>query len=578
MASTSHGITLYNLGVVGIGTEVDLIAVDTKGNIYTYHLLVRNFSHGPITMKVKVKGRNVLQSFPGTKIRFSVVSYTGNQQLNPNHQVGFVCLERNRIIHPFPCKLRELQFNSETNEWVVLTDRHSQRVNSVRYTKPADLLSVKQSPSRHGTTMPQSLAPNIDLVRLTFNDKTIVLPRTVLRDQMKRGHTRNLAEQEFCRIESLNVWLVASDAKKLRTETEATLVSIGGHDPQLVRFQSNDGTGRRFIRQEELKDRIPDGVPSRRETRTKKSVPLSDLVQEKINLKYGDKKIVLSRHELFELMRNGYTRTLSGQDFCHIPDLDVWLVSSDVPTLRTATQATLVPIGYEDSTMVRLERDTLEQRFMSPEEVKEFDGVELVAPDGFRVEINRGDIRGSLKGGTVEMDGEQYRFLPQLHGYLTFHALGKIESSNLRTFNLSDKANGILAGRILDRKPNDHVDGKKPFYTLAPGWVALTPPVELLYEKIISAGDYIPTREVVSNALTQAGKKLPSVDFVRAVLSRPGEYVPTQDQWIAGAQLAANVTHTVAMGMYEDWLYNQMPVLYWLKLLYEAMPSDADDE
>ena len=176
----------------------------------------------------------------------------------------------------------------------------------------------------------------------------------------------------------------------------------------------------------------------------------------------------------------------------------------------------------------------------------------------------------------MEMQGEQYRFLPQLHGYLSFDALGEIESSNLRTFNLSDMANGILAGRILDRKPNDHVDGKKPFYTLAPGWVALTPPVELLYEKVLSAGDYMPTREAVRLALQQTGDMLPSVEFVRGVLSRPGEFVPTQAQWRATAQLAANVSVTLVQSAYEDWLFQQMPAAYWVKLMYDARPTTVD--
>jgi hypothetical protein len=82
-----------------------------------------------------------------------------------------------------------------------------------------------------------------------------------------------------------------------------------------------------------------------------------------------------------------------------------------------------------------------------------------------------------------------------LHGYISLEAVGAIEASKLHTFPLSDIANGYVAGRYVVRTSKGYVNAKKPKYTLEPGWLKLVPPIELMYEKALTAGTYMPTRE-----------------------------------------------------------------------------------
>jgi hypothetical protein len=483
-------VRLGKLGPVGIGTEVDVMAIDANKNATSYQLVVRNFSQGPVL----VNGTPI----PGTLVRLALTAFDGQHPLpirDKNHQVGFVCVDAvtaEEMGYSFPCELHELQFNSKIRKWEIRVGIPPQRIADVRHTPHdhsrrlrqrvpskhnrnsknskniADIRHISRDPSgrrmsltvpsKHGSVVPERFVGDTDIVKLTFGGKTASLSRRTLLHQMRRGRVAFMSDQQFCNISSLNVWLISSDAKRLRTLSFATLIPIGPSTPRLVRIFSTE---------------------------------------------FG--------------------------------------------------------------------RDRLDDRTRALQNVRAALMVKLVTPDGVTITIPRNEIRDGLHKKTkVVADGHTFHFLKLLHGYISLEAVGEIEASKLHTFPLSDIANGYFAGRHVARTSKGYVDAKKPQYTLAPGWLKLVPPIELMYEKVLTAGTYMPTRDAVRAALQQVGTKIPDGPTMRGLLEKMGKMSPTEQQWRQMTTVAVNLSAAAAKSQYEDYLWELVPVFSWIAVLADV--------
>ena len=454
---------LGKLGEVNLNQQLDIITMDGLNRTTLYQVVVRNFSHAMLP----VRGHKVMH----TLVRMAVLRCQGANLVpigDSNHQVGLICVDMKTATemgYSFPCELVQLRFTK--HGWVKRDDVLALMIADARHT-PIDQTMRLNSPrpTNHGTVVPTPKATITDigdtklpqkggernndseLIYLKFEDQSINITQRSLREQMKptpSNKNKRMADQDFCHIELLGVWLVASDAKKLLDGSirSAYLVPVSKSTPKLVAFYRSNDTYEHF----------------------------------------------------------------------------------------------------------------------SPQSVK------FQTPDGLIVKMFRDTLRLRLKGKPVDFKNQPFRFLPELHGYISLHAIGEIEASNINTFNLSDIKNGYIAGKRVTRTHRGHVQGEKPYYTLEPGWMKLAPAIEQLNNNALTVGTYAPTREAVMSALAQSGQLIPDGKRLREILEKTGKKFPSKEQWRKAAHMARDISIELEEIQYQNAVWAQMDTLGWLDLL-----------
>jgi hypothetical protein len=135
-----------------------------------------------------------------------------------------ICIEQS-IADPsgrsIPCELYELQFAGEGRGWIVRTDVPPQHIAELSITaKDRQMPIPPQMASDHITQFPDFVP---DMVKLSLGDKTVNIPRVDLLHGLRTGNVLYGRDAAYCHIPSLKVWLLSSDAKKLRTDRSAVL-------------------------------------------------------------------------------------------------------------------------------------------------------------------------------------------------------------------------------------------------------------------------------------------------------------------------------------------------------------------
>jgi hypothetical protein len=429
--------TLGKLGVIQNGSQIQIMVDGTKGTAPSlYSLVVRGFTDAEIVVDKK--------KTPAKFIRFAITDTKGADawpKNDPNVQVGFVCIDATlaqSLGHSFPCKLWRLRFDKT---WVADNRYEPMSVADIQYTPGSNVLSEAQKKPTTNRTIPPKKKKDSE-IRLTLGDITVSINREMLLHQMSTMKPRRLANQSWCYIPKLEVYLLNSDARELRTAKAATL-----------KYVSNDG---------------------------------SDLVRLQTN----------TRDHGAELM-------------------------------RVTTQ------------------------------------VKLVAPDGFSVNLPRGDIRKEMRGKVFLYNSKEYKFFPRFHAYFSMGSLGEIESTSVITYNLRDTAR---TGGIRNAKTKIMQGGTgKPYYELPSNWRTQLPLIETMYEKALYAGTYAPTPQVMKNALISMNMPVPTTVELQGYLAAAGKVVPSKEAW----QKAGRVSLEGLELMYEIYLYNSMPSIFWLRRFSE---------